>query len=198
MGGPIFNEGTLHVAPDAVLRSQMGGEVLNLPEGQFILDGVFECGCVRFDDEDHMWFFNDGGVDGAGRVVLYNALTGAEGGNGLADLSALRQDMIAALQCGTVHVFTEALVIIWQPGNYVGGIGEQAAFSVVAEGEGLTYQWYWRNAGKTKWNLSSDTDECYDSVELTEERNGREVYCVVTDRYGYTVTSQVATLTVEP
>ena len=32
---------------------------------------------------------------------------------------------------------------------------------------------------------------------MNATNDGRQVYCVITDRYGYTVTSRVATLTMD-
>ncbi len=81
-----------------------------------------------------------------------------------------------------------------QPESWTGELGDYPDITFTVEGEGVTYQWYWRNAGLTKWYTSSDKDNCYDSYPLTEVRNGREVYCVATDKYGCQVTSEIATM----
>ncbi len=78
--------------------------------------------------------------------------------------------------------------------SWTGATGEYPAITFTVDGEGVTYRWYWRNAGKTTWNVSSDKDDCYDSYPLTSARNGREVYCVATDKYGFSVTSRVVTM----
>jgi len=85
-------------------------------------------------------------------------------------------------------------VITGQPCGWAGEIGAYPAVSVKAEGENLRYQWYYRDAGKTAFLLSSDRDDVYDSYPLTVERAGRELYCVVTDEYGYSVTSDTVTM----
>ena len=33
---------------------------------------------------------------------------------------------------------------------------------------------------------------------MNETNNGRQVYCVVTDRYGYSITTEPVTLSMEP
>ena len=81
-----------------------------------------------------------------------------------------------------------------QPENWTGAMGEYPSITVVAEGEGLSYQWYWKNADQTKYHVSSDKDDSYDSYVLNDYRNGRSVYCVITDQYGFQVTSDAATM----
>ena len=81
-----------------------------------------------------------------------------------------------------------------EPQSWTGNWNEYPDITVTAEGEGLTYKWYFRAAGTTAWSLSSDTDNSYDSYPLTAARDGREVYCVVTDRYDFTVTTGIVTM----
>ncbi|MBO4914398.1 MAG: leucine-rich repeat protein [Oscillospiraceae bacterium] len=86
--------------------------------------------------------------------------------------------------------------ILTEPANASALEGQTAVTTVAADGEGdLTYQWYFRNAGAKKWSKSIYTGDTY-SLIMTAERDGRQVYCVVTDRYGYTVTSATATLSI--
>ncbi|MBQ7646587.1 MAG: Ig-like domain-containing protein, partial [Clostridia bacterium] len=85
-------------------------------------------------------------------------------------------------------------VITSQPQSWAGNWNEFPDITVIAEGPELTYKWYYRDAGQTKWKVSSDNDNCYDSYPLDETRNGREVYCLITDRYGFTVKSNVVTM----
>ncbi len=94
----------------------------------------------------------------------------------------------------SIPTYYANLAITSQPRDWSGAAGQYPQISVTARGEGLTYQWYYRNAGKTVFVKSSDTDSCYDSYPMTAARNGREVYCVVTDRYGRSVTSRVAVM----
>ena len=72
--------------------------------------------------------------------------------------------------------------------------GMVAKVSVAASGEGLKYKWYHRNKGAAKYALSSVTKNYY-ALTMDSKYNGRQVYCVVTDKYGSTVTSKVVTFT---
>ena len=72
--------------------------------------------------------------------------------------------------------------------------GEKAVVTVEAKGEGLTYTWYFKNAGAAKFSkTSSFTGPTY-SIVMDESRNGRQVYCVVTDKYGESIKTGTATL----
>ena len=79
-----------------------------------------------------------------------------------------------------------------QPKTWIGAAGEYVSIFVTASGEGLTYQWYYRDAGEKDFKRSAETDAAYDSYIMEDMRDGREVYCVVTDRYGRSVTSDRA------
>ena len=83
--------------------------------------------------------------------------------------------------------------IISEPADWEGHLGEITNITVAANGLGLTYRWYYRNAGKTKWIASEDYDACYD-IEMTRARDEREVYCKITDRYGNVISSDIATM----
>lgn len=85
------------------------------------------------------------------------------------------------------------LKITRQPQTAYADVGEKASVSVAAEGSGLRYQWFIRNAGKESWSRSSIKSAVYE-VEMNKSRDGRELYCVVTDKYGNSVTSEHAFL----
>ena len=79
--------------------------------------------------------------------------------------------------------------------DYVGPLGSTASFTAEAAGEGLTYQWYVKKPTATKFSKSSITGPVYE-VELTEARNGNQIYCVVTDAYGETVRTNTVSMTI--
>ena len=80
-----------------------------------------------------------------------------------------------------------------QPQNVVVKIGERAATSVTAKGEGLKYQWYYKDKKDTTWTKSSLTSTTY-ALTLTAARDGRQAYCQITDKYGNTVKTDTITL----
>ena len=89
------------------------------------------------------------------------------------------------------------LEIVTQPTDTEAAFGELFCATVEAKGEGLKYQWYYRNAGSEEWHKSGVRDNTYDD-EMTKARAGREIYCVITDQWGSTVTTDTVTLTAVP
>ena len=92
-----------------------------------------------------------------------------------------------------VRVAKEALEIIEQPVDTSAAKGDAISVSVAAKGEGLKYQWYFKNAGATKFSKSSIKSATY-TTTMTAAVAGRQVYCVITDALGNTVTTETVTL----
>jgi len=90
------------------------------------------------------------------------------------------------------------LAITQQPEDVLVAFGETAKTTVVAQGNGLSYAWYFTsNAADTTFSKSSTTTAAY-SAKMDESRDGRQVYCVITDRYGDSVTTDTVTLSMKP
>ena len=89
-----------------------------------------------------------------------------------------------------------AATITTQPKNVTAEKGKTVKTTVKAVGDGLTYQWYIKNEGSSKFNKSSVTTATY-SCEMSEKSDGRQIYCVVTDKYGKTAQSNTVTLTMK-
>lgn len=94
-----------------------------------------------------------------------------------------------------------ALTITAQPESLTRLPGEAASFTVVAEGEGLTYKWQYKNAGEETWRNTSLTG--YNTATLSvsnavvgSTHNGRQYKCIITDANGNSVETEPATLTV--
>lgn len=62
-------------------------------------------------------------------------------------------------------------------------MGAKASVKIIAEGDGLSYTWYIKNEGGTKYSKSSVTSATY-SATMSSKVKGRRVYCVVKDQYG--------------
>ena len=116
----------------------------------------------------------------AGREV-YCVITDANGNSVTTDTVKL------------ICVPSEELAITKQPTDSEAVLGESFCATVEAKGDGLKYQWYFRNAGSNTWYTSGVRDNTYDDV-MTRARAGREVYCVITDVHGNSVTTDVVTL----
>ncbi len=85
--------------------------------------------------------------------------------------------------------------ITQQPVSVKALSGEDAGVSVVASGEGLTYKWYYANKGSSNFLYTSSFTSNHYTVVMNADRDGRRVYCVVTDKYGQSVKSNIVTLT---
>ena len=116
----------------------------------------------------------------AGREV-YCVITDALGNNVTTDTVKL------------IRVAAEELAITEQPVDAEVAMGEEVVIKVVAQGEGLKYRWYFKNANATTFSASSITTDTY-TCEMNKTRAGREVYCVITDALGNKVTSESAML----
>ena len=86
-----------------------------------------------------------------------------------------------------------SLEILSQPADCAAHLGESVSSAVTAAGEGLKYQWYFCNAGSSKFQKSGIKTDTYTTV-MTKERDGRKIYCVITDQNGASVRSETAVL----
>ena len=92
----------------------------------------------------------------------------------------------------------EPPVIVTQPADVAVYNGEEAVVSLVAEGDGLTYEWFYKNANASKFIAAIKfTGNTY-SAEMSDSVNGRQVYCIITNEAGLSTQSDTATLTMLP
>ncbi|MBQ6944197.1 MAG: hypothetical protein IJN43_07695, partial [Ruminococcus sp.] len=89
------------------------------------------------------------------------------------------------------------IIISQQPVDVMVEEGEKAVVKLSATGENLTYDWYYRNPGKSYFEYTSTfKGNSYTIPSLDESRNGRTVYCIITDIYGNSVQSDEATISI--
>ena len=72
--------------------------------------------------------------------------------------------------------------------------GETATVSFTATGDDLVYQWYYKDVGVKKFALTTSFTGNEYSAVINSYRDGRQVYCVITDKFGNSVQSNVAVL----
>jgi len=89
------------------------------------------------------------------------------------------------------------LTVTSHPQSVVAELGERVNISAEASGEGLTYRWYYKDRGGKEFAPSCYTGKTY-AVTMADFRHMREVYCVITDAYGNTVTTETATMSRPP
>ena len=71
--------------------------------------------------------------------------------------------------------------------------GELATVSIDTEGDGVTYHWYFKNPDSDVYVKSTANGASY-SVTMCEQISGRQIYCVVKDQYGNSITSESVAL----
>ncbi|MCQ2458095.1 MAG: immunoglobulin domain-containing protein, partial [Clostridia bacterium] len=91
------------------------------------------------------------------------------------------------------------LKITAQPANATAAPGANATFTVKVTGDGLTYQWKYRTSSTGTWANSPATGNQTATVTIAAaaSKNGYQYECVIKDKYGKSVTSSAATLTVQ-
>ncbi len=90
---------------------------------------------------------------------------------------------------------TNPLVIIRHPADQIVTPGETAVFSVLASGDGLTYQWYInRNDGRGWVKLPGSDGTAHETSAAALAHDGFQYACEVRDAYGNSARSQVAVL----
>ena len=88
----------------------------------------------------------------------------------------------------------KALTLTALPADVTAAEGETAEITVGTEGEELSHYWFFKHAGDTEFTKTSSFTENTYFVEMSASRAGRQVYCVVTDRYGNSVTTNTVTM----
>lgn len=101
----------------------------------------------------------------------------------------------ARLQLGD----TPAIQITKQPVSAAAAAGEEVVFSTEAEGTDLAYKWQWRADAALEWAdcaAEDGGDTATLTVEATEERDGYQYRCVISDSLENTSETNTVQLTV--
>ena len=86
------------------------------------------------------------------------------------------------------------LVITKQPESVTVPSGSKAYVSFDVEGDGLTYQWYFAAKDSSSFKRTSTFTSNFYSITMSSSIDGRQVYCVVTDEHGNSVTTDTVTV----
>ena len=84
----------------------------------------------------------------------------------------------------TVKQPSNAIIIGTQPSDYSGAVGTIARFKVVAEGEGLTYQWQLKKGSSWADLTSGGATTSAFSIKADTSRNGKVYRCIIRDVNG--------------
>ena len=103
-----------------------------------------------------------------------------------------------ALLTTSLAVYADADVrIVEQPTDICAAIDEIGTATVVAESEGeISYQWYFKAAGGTEWQVSGmpGAKTATISVQVLQRRLGQQYKCVLTDTRGESVETDAVTV----
>ena len=96
-----------------------------------------------------------------------------------------------------VSMTTTPLKILKQPQSVKVSLGDTARFHVTVQGDGLEYKWYYQNPGGSVNEAGSTAGmytPYYNYTISNASRSGRAMWCVITDKYGNSVTTEKAYL----
>ena len=149
---------------------------------------------------------NVASIDGAGAVVYLSALTQdvneviVKYGNSTAKV-LFKKEALPETEAPTEKptVAPVELKITSQPQDVMVKAGTTVNFNIKAQGEGLKYQWQVSSSNGERWGNTSLAGNKTTTLTLTAAANydGRLYRCIVTDKYGKTVTSNAAKLSIE-
>ena len=86
------------------------------------------------------------------------------------------------------------LEITQQPASVAVLRGKTAKITLQAKGDGLKYAWYYKDTGMSSFIKTNAFNGDTYSVEMTDARNGRSLYCKITDKYGDSITTDTVIL----
>jgi len=86
------------------------------------------------------------------------------------------------------------LVLESQPTDVTVKEGKKASVTVKASGTGLQYAWYWAAPGSDDFQRTDSFKTATYAITMNASRDGRRVYCEITDKYGEKVTTEPVTL----
>lgn len=98
----------------------------------------------------------------------------------------------------TIHFnyVPSSLSITSHPANITAKVNDSVSFTVKAQGEGLTYQWYYKKSGQTAWSKWEGKTSATVTATANSTWNGMQVYCKVTDKSGNTQDSNTSKITI--
>ena len=94
-----------------------------------------------------------------------------------------QQEIEGVLYCFD-NTGVERIALVKPPVDCVVALGEDAIVTFEAVGNGLTYEWWAKDVQDEIYYKSQTKFTNTYKTKANEERNGREIYCIITDRYG--------------
>ena len=85
-------------------------------------------------------------------------------------------------------------VILTQPQDVTAGTNAPAQMEVIAEGDGLTYDWFIKKTSDTAFVRANCQNSVF-TITMSQAYDGAEAYCIVKDAYGTTLQTETAKFT---
>ena len=185
---------------------RMSATITTQPKSVTVAEGATAKVTVKAagDDLTYRWYYKDAGKSSYTYTSSFKSNTysvqmnsARDGRRVLCKVYDKYGNMVQSASALLTMQKADPVKITAQPVSVTVAEGETAKVTVKATGDGLTYQWYFKDAGASKFSLTTSFKSNTYSVSMTDARNGRQVYCKITDKYGNTVTSSTATLKME-
>ena len=177
-------------------------EILTQPVSVTAADG--EKATVSFeaagDGLTYTWYYKNAGDSSFSKTTAFTTnsysvtMSAARDGRQVYCVVTDRYGSQAQTDTVTLSMAKNEVQIVTQPKSVWVAEGEKASVTVEAEGDGLTYKWYYKNPGASKYTYTSSFKGDTYSITMNEARDGRYVFCKVTDAYGNTVKSKTVSL----
>ena len=157
---------------------------------------------IYYDDVTYQWYYsNDGkswaksGASGSTTDTLSVQVIAYRLGQMYRCVITDSQGSQVISNVVSMNLPESTIVIHAQPASFVGGVGDTAAFSVEATGEGLTYRWYYSTEGvdwTESWTTGYNTPTA--TPVLREYNSGRLFKCLITDKNGNTAWTEAVSM----
>ena len=143
----------------------------------------------------HVWF--DTTMEGYNTDTLTVSATGARNNYAYRCVVTFA-DGTKVISDAAVMTVNTVINILDNPNDQLVALGYKGQFTVLAEGEGLKYQWQYQRPDGERWIETemegSNKPTVY--IETTAARDGYKYRCMITDAAGTVAYSEVATMTV--
>ena len=141
---------------------------------------------------------HDDGYSVTGKVMLTEYNGGGERGELAAEFSEY-SDSSAEVDYDNDDSYGDTysrIVITEQPESQFILAGNPVTLLVVATGEDLNYQWYFKKAGQDSFRVWNNRTHSSETVTPNATWDGIQLYCNITDSIGNSIDSDIATIRV--
>ena len=173
-------------------------EIVSQPKSAVVSYGATAKATVKASGEglSYQWYYKDTAMKSFGKSSIKTdtytvAVKGARDGRQI--YCEVTDKYGNSVKSNTVTLKTRATILV-QPKSVIVARGKEAKVTVEAAGKDLTYQWYYKNKGGLSFRKTDTFDGNTYTAEMTSGRNGRQVYCKITDAYGNTVKTNTVTI----